>query len=88
MDVERSVDLCRDAVYLALMIGGPLLLASMLVSILLSLAQALTSIQDQTISTVPRIIIIVALFLLLLPWILNRMIEYATELIREIPNFQ
>ena len=86
MTIDRAVDLTRDAIYLALMIGGPILLVSIVISLIVSLAQALTSIQDQTLSVVPRLIVAVLAFLITLPWILQRLTEYSAGLIRDIPG--
>ena len=86
MTIDRAVDLTRDAIYLALMIGGPILLVSIIISLIVSLAQALTSIQDQTLSVVPRLIVAVLAFLITLPWILQRLTEYSAALIRDIPG--
>lgn len=86
MTIDKAVDLTRDAIYLALMIGGPILLVSIIISLIVSLAQALTSIQDQTLSVVPRLIVAVLAFLITLPWILQRMTEYSAGLIRDIPG--
>ena len=59
-------------------------IAAIVVSLLVSLAQALTSIQDQTISIVPRLIVVTLTFLFTLPWILQRMTEYSRDVILRI----
>jgi len=85
MDIDTAVDLTRQATYLGLLIGAPVMLASIVVGLLISIVQAVTQIQEQTISFVPKLIVMLLTMLIVLPWTLNRMIEYSTNLIRDIP---
>ena len=88
MDVEDAIDLGRQAIWTALLIGSPVLLAGMLVGLLIGLLQALTQIQEQTIVFVPKIVAMVMVLSLALPWLITRMMEYSTDLIGGIPaNF-
>lgn len=82
MSPDQAIDTMRDAVVIALLISAPLLLSSVVVSVLTSLAQALTSIQDQTIGLVPKMLVVILMFLLLLPWILGQLMEYSQNLFR------
>jgi flagellar biosynthetic protein FliQ len=84
MTIDQTVDIAREAITVALMIVGPILVAAVVVSLLVSLAQALTSIQDQTISIVPRLIVVTLTFLFTLPWILQQMTEYSRDVILRI----
>ncbi len=84
MSPDQAIDTMRDAVMIALMISAPLLLSSVVVSVLTSLAQALTSIQDQTIGLVPKMLVVIVMFLLLLPWILGQLMEYSQNLFRSM----
>ena len=85
MDIDTAVDLTRQATYLGLLIGAPVMVASIVVGLLISIVQAVTQIQEQTISFVPKLIVMLLTMLIVLPWTLNRMIEYSTNLIRDIP---
>jgi flagellar biosynthesis protein FliQ len=86
MDVDAAVELVREATYLALLVGAPVLAVSVAVGLLISVLQAVTQIQEQTINTVPRIVIMVFVMLLVLPWSFHRMTEYATRVFEEIPS--
>ena len=86
MDVSTAVDLARDATYLTLIVGAPVMLASTAPGLLISIAQAVTQIQEQTISFVPKIVVMLLVMLFALPWSINRMVEYSTTLIRDIPS--
>jgi flagellar biosynthetic protein FliQ len=86
MDPNVAVDLGREAVWNALLIGGPVLVTGMVVGLLIGLLQALTQIQEQTIAFVPKIVAMVLALSVTLPWLISRMLQYSTELITEIPN--
>jgi flagellar biosynthesis protein FliQ len=86
MSPEAAVDLCREAMLTCLMLGAPLLLVGMLVGLAVSFLQALTQVQDQTVSLVPKILAMLAAIGLLLPWLLQHLVDYSTALITNIPQ--
>lgn len=86
MTVDQSVELGRAAVMMTLLIGAPVMLAAIIVGLTVSIFQAITQIQDQTLSLVPKIVAMMLTLLYLLPWTLQQMMEYSTELFRDIPN--
>jgi flagellar biosynthesis protein FliQ len=79
------VDLARNAVMLALLLAGPILLVALGVGVLISVIQAVTQIQEQTLSFVPKLFAVAATFLIALPWMLQLAIRYTTELFRSFP---
>ena len=86
MTVDTAIELCRSAALLSLMLCGPVLLAALAVGLVVGLAQALTQLQDPSLTFVPKLIALTLVLLLLLPWGLSLLTEYATELIRGIPG--
>ena len=82
------VDLARNALLTALMLAGPLLLLVALgVGLLISIVQAVTSIQEQTLSFVPKLFAVGAAFLVGLPWMIQVLVKYTTaELFRSLPS--
>ncbi|OHB78311.1 MAG: flagellar biosynthetic protein FliQ [Planctomycetes bacterium RBG_16_64_12] len=86
MDPNDAIELGREAVWTALLIGSPVLLAGMAVGLLIGLLQALTQIQEQTISFVPKIVVMVLALSLTLPWVIALMVQYSSELILSIPD--
>lgn len=80
------VDLARNAVMLALLICGPMLVVALLVGLTVSVFQAVTQIQEQTLAFVPKLVGVSAVFLLALPWILQLLVKYTTELFRSLPS--
>ena len=86
MGPQEAIDLGRQAIWIALLIGAPVLLAGMAVGLIMGLLQALTQIQEQTIAFVPKIVAMVLVLSLTLPWLIARMVEYSGELIGGIPG--
>lgn len=86
MTPEHSVDIARDAMLLAVEILGPLLLVVLGAGLLVGLLQAVTQVQDPTIGFVARLVAVVGSLLVLLPWMLDRLIVYSTELFERIPS--
>lgn len=71
MTDEFAIELIRDTLLVVLTIAVPLLLSGMIVGLVISLFQSVTSIQDQTLTFVPKIIIIVAVAVILTPWMIE-----------------
>jgi flagellar biosynthetic protein FliQ len=69
------------------MISGPLLVVSLVIGIAVSIAQVVTSIQDMTLSFVPRVIAVFVAFLLFFPWMMNTMISFTTGLFGHLERF-
>lgn len=81
---ESAVELVREALIITLKIAAPILLAGLVVGLVVSLLQSVTSIQDQTLSFVPKIVVMVVAAALLIPWVAQRLVEYASDLFRLI----
>ncbi len=80
------VDLARNAIMLALLLAGPLLLISLAVGVIISVIQAVTQIQEQTLSFVPKLVAVAVVFLVALPWMMQLMVQYTTQLLRSLPS--
>ncbi len=79
---EASIQLIRDALMVTLKIAIPLLAAGMLIGLIISLIQSITSIQDQTLTFVPKLLGVIALAIVLLPWIIGRIAAFTTEMLQ------
>lgn len=77
---QDAVDLARMALMQALVIAVPILGAGLLIGLLISLLQAVTQIQEQTLTFVPKIIVMILVAVALLGWIALRMGEFAIEM--------
>jgi flagellar biosynthetic protein FliQ len=87
MSQEMVLTLAKDTLHLTLMVAGPLLMVSLVTGILVSIAQVVTSIQDMTISLVPRMLAVFTAFLLLLPWVLSLLVAFASQLFGHLERF-
>lgn len=81
-DDATGVEMVRQALIITLKIAAPILMAGIIVGLVISLLQSVTSIQDQTLSFVPKIVVMILAAVLLIPWIAIRLSEYASELFR------
>lgn len=82
MGGDWIVELVRDVLLLVLRVGGPVLIVGVIIGLIISLFQSLTSIQDQTLSFVPKILGMIVVALLLLPWMVNQLVEFTIEMLR------
>jgi len=80
MTQEMIVQLLTNTVMLALIIAAPFLIVTLLVGLLISIFQAVTSINEMTLTFIPKILGVVILALLLFPWIMNQMIGFTNEI--------
>ncbi len=80
MDEAELMDLGRRTLVTALMLVTPALLVGMTVGLLVSLFQTITSLQEQTLTLVPKMLAVVATILILMPWIFGTLREFTTDL--------
>jgi flagellar biosynthetic protein FliQ len=82
---ETAVQLVRDMLVITLKIAAPILAAGVLVGLIVSIFQSVTSIQDQTVTFVPKIVVMIVVAAILMPWIAVKLVEYAAELFWLVP---
>ena len=76
----------KKALLTGIMVAGPILIISLVVGLIISIFQATTQIQEQTLTFVPKLITIILVLLLLGPWMLNKLVMLTTELFNMISN--
>lgn len=86
MDVDRLIALGQDAILITLLVSAPMLLAGLVVGLLISIVQSVTQIQEITLSFVPKIVVVLAAFILFLPWMSDLLVDYMQELLLGIPD--
>jgi flagellar biosynthetic protein FliQ len=86
MNQDTAVNLASQAMTLALKIAGPLLLVGLVVGLVVSVFQAVTQIQEQSLSLIPKIIGVAAVVVLLGPWMLGQLVAYTTTMFTSIPT--
>lgn len=84
MDVVDVVEIGRELLYLAILLSAPIVGVSLLVGLVVSIFQTLTSIQEQTLTFAPRIIAVVLTIAIALPWILRLLVEFTTSMISRV----
>jgi flagellar biosynthetic protein FliQ len=86
MSVGDVVTILRDGIFEVLIIAGPLLIAALVVGLVVAILQASTSIQEQTLTFVPKIVAILAVLALLGGWMFSSLGQYTINLFRQIPD--
>lgn len=81
---ESTLDLVRAALVITLKVSAPILLAGVLIGLIISVVQAVTQIQEQTLTLVPKIFVMIVVALVLLPWIVMRLVEFAADIFRMV----
>jgi flagellar biosynthetic protein FliQ len=86
MNQDTVVNLASQAMSLSLKIAGPLLLAALVIGLLVSIFQAVTQIQEQSLSLIPKIAGVAVVILVLGPWMLGQIVSYTAALFTAIPT--
>lgn len=81
MSANEALDLGRNALLMVLIISAPIMGIGLFVGLLISLFQSMTQLQEQTLSFVPKIIAMIGVALVLIPWLAGRLLEYTRELL-------
>ncbi len=79
MSVDQSVDIVKGLMMLCLKVSVPFLLCAMIIGLLVSFFQAITSLQEQTLTFVPKALVVVVVVFILFPWLINTMMDYTVE---------
>jgi flagellar biosynthetic protein FliQ len=87
MTPDSAVDIIRDAFWMTLFVGGPILLIGFVGGVLVSILQILTSMQDPAFNTVPRLLIFLAASMLLLPWMAERLMAYTAGILGSLERY-
>lgn len=80
------VSIGREALMLTLMVSGPLLLAGLVVGLIISIFQAVTQIQEMTLTFIPKILAVALTLLIFLPWMINMLTDFTTHMFAMIPS--
>jgi flagellar biosynthetic protein FliQ len=83
MTPDTVVQLARDTLLTALWLAAPILVTATLVSLLISIVQVMTSIQEHTVATVPRLAVVAITTFILLPWMLRKVMSFTMQLLAD-----
>ena len=86
MQFDSYADITHQAIKVALMVSAPMLIGALVMGILVSLFQAVTQINEQTLSFIPKILVIVAALVFFAPWMSDTLTTFTKELFLSIPK--
>ena len=86
MNIEIAVDILRNIITYALMLVSPLMITAIVVGLFVSLIQSVTSIQEQTLTFVPKLLGIGLIIILTANWMLKSLVEFTVSYIQRMPN--
>lgn len=86
MNAAYATDLLKMLMTSAVTLASPILLTAMTIGLAVSLFQSVTSIQEQTLTFVPKALAIVSLLILLMPWMLRTLVEFTAGMIGRMPQ--
>lgn len=80
-------DISREGIKIAVMLSSPMLIGALIIGIVVSLFQAVTQINEQTLSFIPKILVIVGSLVIFAPWMSDTLVTFTRDLIINIPNY-
>ncbi|CUS84023.1 flagellar biosynthetic protein FliQ [Candidatus Kryptobacter tengchongensis] len=86
MTEQFIIHLARETFFTALLISAPILIASAIVGLIISIFQSATSINEMTLTFVPKLVVIAIVIVISLPWIIDVIVTFTRELFSQIPN--
>ena len=87
MGADQTVELMRGLLTEAMMLSAPLLVAAASISLIVSLLQTLTSVQEQTLTAVPRLVVVFVVSMVTMPWMIHRLVGYTTRLLSDFHRY-
>jgi flagellar biosynthesis protein FliQ len=86
MEPTMAIDIGKQALWITMVISGPLLIVGLFVGVFIGVIQAVTQIHEMTLTFIPKILAVVGVFLFLMPWIAIKMMDYTINLFNMIPQ--
>jgi flagellar biosynthetic protein FliQ len=86
MEPNVAIDIGRQALWITLIVSAPMLLAGLVMGFVIGIFQAVTQIHEMTLTFIPKILVMVLVFLALMPWMLIKLIDYSMSLFNMIPT--
>ncbi|MFQ3187916.1 MAG: flagellar biosynthetic protein FliQ [Gammaproteobacteria bacterium] len=86
MSPDTVIDLSQKTLYLIALIAAPMLLSALAIGLLIGMFQAATSINEQTLSFIPKLMVLLLSILIAGPWMLNLLVNFSRQLFLDIPG--
>lgn len=87
MSEDIVISLGRDAIWTTVILAAPLLISALVVGLVVSIIQAVTQINESTLTFIPKMLTIVVVMIVLAPWMTQMITSYTTELFTSLPNY-
>lgn len=87
MNTQVVLDLGSQALQLILLLSAPVLVAGLIVGLVVSILQAVTSIQEATLAFIPKIVVVFVALIMFLPWMMKTMLSFTTSLLINLPLY-
>lgn len=87
MNPDVVLELLKETLFQAFLLAGPLLLLTLVVGVLISIFQTVTSVQEMTLSFVPKVVVVSLALILGGPWMLHQITFFTTGIIQRLPDF-
>ena len=88
MTVTDAISLFQQAILLALMLAGPMLLFGLIAGLLVSIFQAVTQVHEMTLTFIPKILAVVLSLFIFLPWMVNKILDFSTNLLSGLAHLR
>ena len=86
MTPEMVITIGREAMITMLLVSAPMLVSGLLIGLIISILQAITQVQEITLTFIPKIVIVAVSLIIFLPWIINRIVDFTVRLYGIIPS--
>jgi flagellar biosynthetic protein FliQ len=87
MGPDQTVEMMRRLLLEAMLLSSPLLIAACVVSLVVSLLQTLTSVQEQTLTAVPRLVVVFVVTMITMPWMMHRLVNFTARLLSNFHRY-
>jgi flagellar biosynthetic protein FliQ len=87
MTEDMVISLGREAIWTTVLLASPLLISALVVGLVVSIIQAVTQINESTLTFIPKMLTIVVVMIILAPWMTQMITSYTTELFTSLPNY-
>jgi flagellar biosynthetic protein FliQ len=86
MSGDLAIQIGRDALYMVILVSAPMLGLGLIVGVLVSIFQAATQIQEQTLAFIPKILAVFGAILVFGPWMISLLVDYTREIFVSLPH--
>ncbi len=86
MTTDQAIQIAREAMTVTLLLAAPMLGFGLLVGLVVSIFQAVTQINEMTLTFIPKIIAVAAAMAIFMPWMMRTLVDFTTRLITSLPN--